>query len=154
MFITNTAPYLLWPRGNEKDQAYLIGVLCSIALDWYARRYVETHVNFFVLNPFPIPRPSREDKRWQRVVSLAGQLACPDKRFSAWAKAAGVAPRKLGDAEKDDMLHELDAVVAHLYGLSESHLIHVFETFHEGWDHAERSQATLKYYRNWAKRAN
>jgi hypothetical protein len=154
VFITNTAPYLLWPRGDEKDQAYLIGIMSSIALDWYARRYVETHLNYFVLNPFPVPRKLREDKRWQRVVSLAGQLACPDKRFSAWAKAVGIEPRKLGEAEKNAMIYELDAVVAHLYGLSERHLLHVFETFHEGWDHAERSRATLEHYRNWAKRAS
>ena len=33
------------------------------------------------------------------------------------------------------MIHELDAVVAHLYGLNEAQLVHIFETFHEGWDY-------------------
>ena len=72
VFIANQAPYLLWPRGDEKDQAYLLGVLSSMPLDWYARRFVETHVSYFVLNPFPVPRPSRGDARWQRVVELSG----------------------------------------------------------------------------------
>jgi len=154
VFVTNTAPCLLWPRGDEKDQAFLLGVLSAIPLDWYSRRFVEIHVNFFVFNPFPVPRPSREDKGWQRVVALAGRLACPDDRFTAWAKAVGVKVGSLKDVEKVDMIHELDAVVAHLYGLSESQLLHIFETFHEGWDYQARLKTTLKHYRAWANKAH
>jgi hypothetical protein len=33
------------------------------------------------------------------------------------------------------MIDEFDAHVARLYGLSEPQLVHLFETFHEGWDH-------------------
>lgn len=154
VFITNAAPYLLWPRGDERDQAFLLGVMSSLPLDWYARRFVETHVNYFVLNPFPVPRPSRGDKRWQRVVSLAGRLACPDERFATWAKAVGAKCGPLKETEKDDLIHELDAVVAHLYGLSESQLRHIFETFHEGWDYHARLEATAKHYRAWAKKAH
>jgi len=61
VFITNKGPYFLWARGDEKDQAYLLGVLCSIPLDWYARRFVETTVNYHIINAFPIPRPGRDD---------------------------------------------------------------------------------------------
>jgi hypothetical protein len=151
VFITNTAPYLLWPRGDAKDQAFLVGVLSSLPLDWYARRFVETHVNFFVLNPFPVPRPARSDRRWQRVVELAGRLACPDKRFANWAKAVGVDAGPLPEDEKADMICELDAVIAHLYGLSEPQLRHVFETFHEGWDYGATLAATLEHHRDWQK---
>jgi len=149
VFLTNKAPYLLWPRGDEKDQAFLLGVLCSIPLDWYARRFVEVNVNFFIFNSFPIPRPPRNDKRWQRVVALAGRLACPDKRFATWAKAVGVDCGKLPEDEKQDMIAELDAVVAHLYGLTEAQLIHIFETFHEGWDYEARLKAVLRHFRVW-----
>ena len=45
------------------------------------------------------------------------------------------------------MIHELDAAVAHLYGLNEPQLVHVFETFHEGWAYQDRLDATLKHYR-------
>ena len=86
IFIANQAPYLLWPHGDEKDQAYLLGILSSIPLDWYARRFVELHVNFFVFNPFPVPRPDRDNFLWRRVVQLSGRLACPDERFSTWQK--------------------------------------------------------------------
>jgi hypothetical protein len=147
IFLTNKAPYLLWPRGDPLDQAFLLGVLCSIPLDWYARRFVEVSMNFFIFNPFPVPRPPRDDKRWRRVVSLAGRLASPDKRFATWAKAAGVEHGPLQDGEKQDMITELDAVVAHHYGLTERQLVHIFETFHEGWDYEPRLDAVLRHFR-------
>ena len=41
---------------------------------------------------------------------------------------------------------KLDAEVAHLYGLTERQLVHISETFHEGWDYAERLAATLEHF--------
>ena len=152
VFIGNQAPYLLWPRGDEKDQAFLLGILSSIPLDWYARRFVETHVNYFVFNPFPIPRPDRSSVLWWRVVQLAGRLACPDNRFSVWAETVGVECGSLDANEKNDMICELDAVVARLYGLDESQLVHIFETFHEGWDYQVRLDGVLRHYRTLVSR--
>ena len=39
----------------------MLGVLASIPLDWYARRFVELSLNFFILKAFPIPelKPGR-----------------------------------------------------------------------------------------------
>jgi hypothetical protein len=153
IFLTNKAPYLLWPRGDEKDQAFLLGVLCSVPLDWYARRFVETDVNYFVFNPLPIPRPSRSDVRWERIVALAGRLAAPDQRFAAWAKAVGVHHGSLPEDEKQDMIAELDALAARLYGLTERQLVHVFETFHEGWDYETRLRSVLRHFHAHARTA-
>ena len=50
------------------------------------------------------------------------------------------------------MIYELDAVVAHLYGLNEKHLIHIFETFHEGWDYEAHLRASLKHFHKWKGR--
>ena len=152
VFITNKGPYFLWPRGDERDQAFLLGVLSSISLDWYARRFVEVSVNFFIINPFPIPRPTRDDHRWQRIVELSGRLACPDERFLAWADSVGVECGPLEADEKENMIHELDAVVAHLYGLTEAELVHVFESFHEGWDYQDRLDGVLAHFRDWRGR--
>lgn len=147
--LTHKAPYFLWPRGDERDQSFLLGVLGSIPLDWYARRFVETNLTYHVFNPFPVPRPSRDDPFWQRIVTLAGRLACPDERFAEWAEAVGVEVGPLHPDEKEDMIAELDAVVAHLYGLTEAHLCHIFETFHEGWDYSDRLNAVLAHYHAW-----
>ena len=152
-FITNTGPVIMFPRGDKKDEAFLLGVLSSIPLDWYARRFVETHVNFHIFRPFPIPRPERCNPLWQRVIELSGRLACPDQRFADWAAAVGVEYGLLDPDEKQDKIHELDAVVAHLYGLSEPQLIHIFETFHEGWEYQPRLKEVLKHYRAYAGKA-
>lgn len=152
VFTTHKAPYFLWPRGDKRDRTFLLGVLSSLPLDWYARRFVETSMTFYVLNPFPIPRPARDNPLWQRTVALAGRLACPDERFAEWAQAVGVDCGPLTDDQKQDMIHELDAVVAHLYGLTEAHLSHIFETFHEGWDYKDRLEATVQHYRKWQER--
>ncbi len=149
VFLVHTAPCLLFPRGDASDVAYLLGVLSSLPLDWYARRFVETHMTFGVINPFPIPRPGRDDPNRLRVVALAGRLAAVDDRYAEWAEREGVDCGPLDPADKDAHLHELDAVVAHLYGLSEAHLRHVFETFHEGRAYHERLEQTLKWFHQW-----
>jgi len=153
LVLTDVAPYFLWPRGRTSDEAYLLGVMASLILDWYARRFVETHMDFHVLDPLPVPRAPADHPLRRRVIALAGRLASPDDRFGAWAKEVGVACGPLAPDEKEDMIHELDAVVAHLYGLSEKHLVHLFETFHEGWDYDSRLRATLKHFREWKRRA-
>lgn len=152
VFLTNKAPYLVWIRGDELDVAYLLGVLSSISLDWYARRLVEKNVNFHIFDPLPIPRPPRGSAFWRRCVDLSARLACQDQRFSHWAKLIGVPCGKLGDAEKQDMVCELDAIVAQLYSLSEPQLRHIFETFHEGWDYHERLESTIGHFRKWQKK--
>lgn len=151
VFLANQAPTFLRPRGDEHDEAYLLGLVSSIPLDWYARRFVETHLNYHVLNPFPIPRPVPEDPLRRRVVELAGRLAARDERYAEWADAVGVEWGPLDEDEMDDRIAELDAVVARLYGLTEPQLVHVFETFHEGWDYRERIERVLSHYRGWPR---
>ena len=146
VFITNQAPYLLWSQGDERDQAYLLGVLCSIPLDWYSRRVVENHVNFHVLNGFPIPSADRPNPLRRRVEEIAGLLATPDSRYAAWADSVGVEVGSVNDADKEDLLAELDAVVGTLYGLEVEHLVHIFETFHAGWDYKDRLDRALRFF--------
>ncbi len=138
-------------HGDENDEAFLLGVLSSIPLDWYARRNVELHLNHYVVNDFPIPRPNKHNPLRQKVINLSGRLASPDERFADWAKAVGVEYGPLGPNEKEDMIQELDAAVAHLYGLSESQLRHIFETFRAGGDYQEGLEATLKHYKELEK---
>ncbi len=152
LVLTHKAPYFLWPRGDELDQAFLLGVLCSFPLDWYARRFVQTTLNFQILSPFPVPHPDRANTLWKRVVALAGRLACPDKRFAEFAKKVGVKCGPLKADEKEDMIHELDAVVAHLYGLNEKQIVHIFETFRVGYTYEVRIKETLKYFKEWKKK--
>ncbi|MFC7227401.1 hypothetical protein N0B31_08305 [Salinirubellus salinus] len=147
--LTNKAPYFLWPRGDERDEAYLLGVTSSIPFDWYARRFVELGVNYHILNALPVPRPGRGAPLRRRVVELAGRLAAVDDRYAEWATAVGVDCGPLDDTTRRESVHELDAVVAHLYGLSREHLEVVFDTFREDDSLAERRDAVLGWYDEW-----
>lgn len=146
-FLTNKGPYLLIPRGTIDDQAFLLGVLSSIPLDWYARRFVETSLNFFILNPFPIPRLQSSDPMRRRVIEIAARLATRDDRFGEWASHFKLEPKVLAEDEKGDLIAELDAAVSLLYGLAKKDVVHIFETFHEGWEHEERLRAVLAHVR-------
>ena len=150
--ITHQAPYLLWPKGTHRDEAFLLGVLSSMILDWYARRVVEAHLTFHLLNNFPIPDADvDEDPVADRVVEIAGRLAAIDDRYAEWAEEVGVPVGSVTDeATKQDLICELDACVAHLYGLDEDDLAVVYETFHEGADYSERHGAVLAHFRRIA----
>jgi hypothetical protein len=80
------------------------------------------------------------------VVEIAGRLAAVDDRFSDWAAAVGVPVGSVSEKEKPLLEAELDALVAHLYGLSREHVIHIFETFHRGWDYQPRLTSVLEYF--------
>ena len=99
-----------------------------------------------------MPRPGRKNTLRQRVVELSGRLAAVDDRYAEWADAVGVEYGPLGEDTKQQMIYELDAVVAHLYGLAREHVEIIFETFHEGWDYEKRLTAVLEYYDSWAER--
>ena len=81
------------------------------------------------------------------MVSLAGRLAAPDDRFSDWAKAVGVEYGPLETEEEQEMTNKLEAAVAHLYGLSETQLQHIFSTHRQGYDNKEISEITIRYYK-------
>ena len=168
--LVSTAPYLILIRGASADESYLLGILSSLILDWFARCMVESTVNFIYFNSLPIPRPTADNPLRQRIIQLAGRLACPDERYADWATAVGVEYGPLPDEEKWKMIYELDAIVALLYGLTEEQLEHIFATFHRGWNEesplptrgprspkfglghfTKRLEETLAYYRRWEK---
>ena len=152
--ITHKAPYLLWPKGSRRDEAFLLGVLSSMVLDWYARRVVEISLTFHLLNNFPIPDADLDnDPVAGRVVEITGRLAAVDERYYEWANEVGVPVGSVTDeAAKQDLICELDACVAHLYGLDEDDLAVVYETFHEGTDYSDRHRAVLAHFRRWQPR--
>ena len=97
---------------RHESRANRARVLCSIPLDWYARRFVETHVNYHVFNPFPIPRSGPDDPTRRRVEEIVGRLAAVDDRYADWAAAVGVPLGGVSDSsERDDLVAVLDAAV-------------------------------------------
>lgn len=149
VILVNQAPYLLFTEGSARDEAYLLGVLSSMILDWYARRIVELHVNFYLFNNFPIPEHYDDDPIAQRVVQIAGRLAAVDDRYAEWAAEVGVEVGSVTDDEtRQNLICELDACVARLYGLDEDDLAVIYETFHTGADYSAHHARVLEHFRN------
>ena len=148
--ITEAAPYLIWPSGEVSDQAFLLGVLSSMILDWYARRIVSTHLKIYIFNSLPVPDADPGDPVVRRVVEISGRLAAVDERFADWAAEVGVPVGTLQEEPKrSDAIAELDACVALLYGLDEDDLRIIYETFHETTDYSQRHAAVLAHFRRW-----
>ena len=135
-----------------------------MTLDWFARRIVELSLNFHIFNSLPIPRPEldfgpgqhRKLRLRARVIQIAGRLATADPDhpgFREWAAAVGVEPGSVdSEEEKQDLIAELDAVVAHLYDLGEDDLAVIYDTFHTGADYSERHAQVVQHFRSWRQR--
>ena len=149
------APYVFLINSDDRDRdtAYILGCCSSMILDWLVRCVVELNLGFYIFNNLPIPDvgsypPGSVEAR---VVEIAGRLASPDERFTDWAAKVGVSMGSVkSEAEKQDLIHELDACVAHLYGLAEADLAVLYGTFHANTDYSERHAAVLEHFRRLA----
>lgn len=142
----HTAPYLLRTKGQPTDDAYVLGIMSSRIFDWIARREVESHVTQTLLNGLPMPDTSRDHPGYKRVVDIAGRMAAVDDRYADWASDVGVKVGTVTDDQRDDLIAELDAVVARLYGLDRDQVSHIMATFHRGWDHTGHLAAVLAHF--------
>jgi hypothetical protein len=88
----------------------------SLAFDWQARRFVEGHVNFFILEGLCLPDLSDED--FHQIATAAARLSCEDQRFVAFAAEVGVETGPLEPAERSRLRVEIDARVAHAWELT------------------------------------
>ena len=125
----HSAPYIAFSGFGASHQAYVLGVLNSLPFDWQARRYVKLHLSFYILNMLCFP--SWEDIDWRRIGRLAAELSCVDERFAKFADEAGVDWGPLPEYQRIDKRAEIDALVAHGYGLTADELRFIFTDFTE-----------------------
>ena len=127
--LTDTAPYLVFPNGDSLEEAYMLGVLNSLPFDWQARRYIESHLKYFILDLLCFPPEDAVDH--EGIAERAARLSCVDERYAAFAAEAGVAWGPLAAGERDRLRAEIDALVARAYGLSADELSFLFADFTE-----------------------
>ena len=80
-------------------QANVLGIMNSLPFDWTSRRYVETNLNYFILDMLTFPPP--DNTPWEDIGSLAARLSCVDERFAEFAAEAGVECGPLTGAQRD-----------------------------------------------------
>lgn len=127
VLLTNTAPYLAFPKGSELAQAACLGVMNCLPFDWQARRFVEIHMNFFLLETLTIP--DLDDVDYTAVASAAARLSATDDRFARFANAVGVECGPLAVDERESLRIEIDARVARAWQLSPDDLETMFADF-------------------------
>lgn len=125
IFAMEKSPQLAQVEGTERDVFALLGVLNSIPFDWIVRRRVENKMSFGILNSLPIPEIP------DRVAEVAGRLSCVDKRYADFAARARIEWGPLPPEERAELEAEIDALVAHAYGLTREQLEVVFADFVE-----------------------
>lgn len=125
----NSAPYIVFSGFDRIHEAYVLGILNSLPFDWQARRYVKLHLSFYILNMLCFPQWETTD--WERIGKLAARLSCVDERFAEFASEAGVEYGPLTEADRADLRAEIDALVAHAYGLTADELRFIFTDFTE-----------------------
>jgi hypothetical protein len=142
--LTNIAPYFLSRVGSEEREALLLGITSSLVFDWYARKFIETDINFHLLNAFPIPKITNNVIEAE-IIRIAGALGAVDERYADWAKVLGVGVATItSNSQKERLIARLDGLVAAAFGLDSSDLEHIFKTFQRGWADQERLVLALQ----------
>jgi len=116
--VTNKAPYLVFPHGDLRAQAFVLGMLNSSVCDWYGHLFIGLNLNYFILNGLPIPTYNPEDERCVRITRIAATLAVRDEGdYGDWCDLA-----LKQDNACDELLAELDSIASLLYGLDDADL--------------------------------
>lgn len=130
---------------------YLVGIWNSFVLDYAIRFRVSANINFFYVYQLPVPRLTENDRSFKEIVERAAKLICTTPEFDELAKEVGLESYKNGvtdETERSIIKAELDAIIAHLYALSETEFQHILSTFPLVPE--ETKQATLAAYKIFA----
>jgi hypothetical protein len=149
---SHQSPVLVRRAGTEKDEAYLLGLMSSIAFDWYMRRWVGLHLTFEILNPAPLPRLDLNDKKRARIIEIAGRLTARDSRYKSWAKSIGVDVGTVSnEEEQNELVAELDALSCLAYNLKAVNIDQIFKTYRRGWSFEDRIIRVHFWFKHWSR---
>lgn len=140
----NQSPGILSNR-TLREVCLLVANLSSIPLDYCARCKVGgTHMNFFMLSQLPVFKPAFYDQ-WQVdsepladwLSEIALELTCTSERLRPLAVEAAHTPPVVewNESRRFELMRTIDAVYAHLYGLSREEFGYVLDSFPIVRDH-------------------
>ena len=104
----------------------------SYVFDFLIRSKITNHLNMFYVFQMPVPRLTEKDPPFAPIVERSARLICTTPEFDALAKHVGLKSHKDGatdPAQRAKLRAELDALIAHLYGLTEQEFAHILSTF-------------------------
>ncbi len=119
-------------RMNSREKLFVCALMNSFVIDSWLRRSVTNHISFFFIYGLPFPRLTGNNKEFTPIVERAAKLICTTPEFDDLAKEIGLESYKNGatdQLERQNLRAELDALVAHLYGLTEEEFAYILTTF-------------------------
>jgi hypothetical protein len=146
----NTAPLMHSATTSVRRMCCLLGCLNSLPLDYVAKQKAgHIHMNFFIVEQLPIPSPDAYGKRcpWDRRTTLESwisqrvlKLTCTAEDMLPLADACkftggsfqaeyGGRLNKWDEAERAELMAELDAAYFHLYGIARDDVEYILSTF-------------------------
>jgi hypothetical protein len=119
-------------RYSNDELLVLCAILNSFVADYVLRARMTTNLNLFYLYQLPVPFIIRNTSIFNTICKLASRLVCTTPEFDGLAKSVGLNGYQDGATDPEERARlraELDAIVAHLYGLDEEEFTHVLSTF-------------------------
>ncbi|MFF3242352.1 Eco57I restriction-modification methylase domain-containing protein [Streptomyces sp. NPDC002870] len=113
---------------------YIVALLNSVVLDFIVRRKVSSAVTKSVMATLPVPDVPLDGGPGADIVRLSARLTCRSFEFEDLAGVLGVECAPLSREAEYSLRAELDARVAHLYGLSVEQLELIFADFRQSAD--------------------
>ncbi len=104
----------------------------SFVVDYYLRQMVSANINMFFVYQLPIPRLQSGDEWFNEIVERAAKLICTTPDYDELANEVGIGSHRSGitdHAGRQRLRAELDGIIAHIYGLTESEFAHILKTF-------------------------
>ncbi len=117
---------------TSEELLYLVSVMSSFVCDWYIRQQILTNLTMFYIYQLPLPRLTTKDPSFAPIVERAAKLICTTSEFDELAEEVGLGSHANGVTdlrERARLRAELDGMIAHLYGLTESEFAHILATF-------------------------
>jgi hypothetical protein len=120
---------------NCAVQVYCMAVFNSFVIDWFLRQKVSANINMFYIYQLPVPRLTEKDAAFRPIVERSARLICTTPEFDDLAKeifgrrADSATIGATDPTERAKLRAELDALVAHLYGLTEEEFAYILTTF-------------------------
>ena len=119
-------------KPDYPSELLLSSIMNSFIIDFLARQRVTTNLTFFILYQLPIPRLMAGDRFFSELVERAGRLICTTPEYDDLAHEIGLGDHTAGitdEAQRAHLRAEIDAMVAHLYGLTETEFAYILSTF-------------------------
>jgi hypothetical protein len=158
VFVGNTG--IVETQAQGAVMLFLLAMINSFCEDYLVRPRIGTHLNIFYVYQLPLPRLTPGNPFFDAIVPRAVRLTCTTEGFAdLWQEVMGEPwDESKGAADPDErqrLRDEIDALVAHLYGLSHEDFEHTLGTFplvfpddEEG--HAKK-EALLNVYDEFAR---